>query len=187
MSSPILINAMTGGGSEGTFHINQQLAIVAKEKGLAMAVGSQMAALKEPEQKYTYTIVRQENPNGIIFANLGAEATVDQPNKPVTCWKQMLCKFMLMLFRNWSCQKGIGNLRACSIILNDSYNASCPVIVKEVGFGLSLSRYNSFIPWVFMWWILVDLAEPILLPLKINGENTLILFLINGESKPLLA
>ena len=37
---------MTGGGGEKTLHINEQLAYVAKHHNLAMAVGSQMAALK---------------------------------------------------------------------------------------------------------------------------------------------
>ena len=46
LSSPIFINAMTGGGGERTKKINQELAIVAKEIGLAMAVGSQMSAIR---------------------------------------------------------------------------------------------------------------------------------------------
>ena len=38
---------MTGGGGEKTLHINKDLARVAKETGMAMAVGSQMSALKD--------------------------------------------------------------------------------------------------------------------------------------------
>ena len=40
LSSPIFINAMTGGGGDRTKKINRELAIVANEFGLAMAVGS---------------------------------------------------------------------------------------------------------------------------------------------------
>ncbi len=63
LSSPIIINAMTG-GAEQTLHINKQLAILSKEKGLAMAVGSQMAALKDPSVIQSYRVVREENPTG---------------------------------------------------------------------------------------------------------------------------
>ena len=41
---------MTGGGGEKTLHINEQLAYVAKHHNLAMAVGSQMAALKDESE-----------------------------------------------------------------------------------------------------------------------------------------
>lgn len=39
MKQPIYINAMTG-GSEWTKNINEKLAIIARETGMAMAVGS---------------------------------------------------------------------------------------------------------------------------------------------------
>ncbi len=51
LSSPIFINAMTGGGGEKTYRINKELAIVAKNTGLAMAVGSQMSAIKDKARK----------------------------------------------------------------------------------------------------------------------------------------
>ncbi len=38
MAYPVYINAMTG-GSEWTKNINEKLAVVARETGLAMAVG----------------------------------------------------------------------------------------------------------------------------------------------------
>ena len=61
---------MTGGGGEKTFNINKQLATVAKETGLAMAVGSQMSALKDKAESYTYEIVRKENPTGNCYCQL---------------------------------------------------------------------------------------------------------------------
>src|SRR5690606_21627881 len=48
LSRPVLINAMTGGAAELTA-VNRDLAAVAAELGLAMAVGSQTAGLKSPE------------------------------------------------------------------------------------------------------------------------------------------
>ncbi|KIL44215.1 isopentenyl pyrophosphate isomerase [Jeotgalibacillus soli] len=78
LSSPLFINAMTGGGGEMTESINRDFALAAKETGVALSVGSQMAALKDPSERRSYEITRKINPNGLIFANLGSEATVDQ-------------------------------------------------------------------------------------------------------------
>ncbi|HAQ06568.1 MAG TPA: type 2 isopentenyl-diphosphate Delta-isomerase, partial [Bacillus bacterium] len=83
LSSPIFINAMTGGGGERTYQINRELAIAAKETGVAIAAGSQMAALKDASERRTYEIIRKEHPNGIIFANLGSEATLAQARDAV--------------------------------------------------------------------------------------------------------
>ena len=50
-----------------TLHINEQLAYVAKQHNLAMAVGSQMAALKDESEAASYKVIRKVNPNGIFF------------------------------------------------------------------------------------------------------------------------
>ena len=78
LSSPIFINAMTGGGGNKTLEINRALAIAARETNIAMAVGSQMSAIKNELEADTYKIVRAENPKGIIIANLGSEATPEE-------------------------------------------------------------------------------------------------------------
>ena len=83
LSSPIFINAMTGGGGDRTKKINQELAIVANEFGLAMAVGSQMSAIRSPEEAETYRVVRKENSNGIIIGNLGSEASLDDAKRAI--------------------------------------------------------------------------------------------------------
>ena len=48
--------------AERTLEINQNLALLAKELDLAMAVGSQMAALKDNSEQGTYQIVRKGKP-----------------------------------------------------------------------------------------------------------------------------
>ena len=82
MSSPILINAMTGGAPE-TEAINRELAVAARETGIAMAVGSQMAAIRNPDLAASYRVVRSVNPDGLVFGNLGGEATVDEAMRAV--------------------------------------------------------------------------------------------------------
>ncbi|MGZ4031299.1 MAG: type 2 isopentenyl-diphosphate Delta-isomerase, partial [Tumebacillaceae bacterium] len=82
LSSPILINAMTG-GAERTEQINRDLAEVAKRTGIAMAVGSQRAALKDERLMRTYAVVREVNPDGILIANLGAGASVADAQRAI--------------------------------------------------------------------------------------------------------
>lgn len=46
-----------------------------------MAVGSQMAAIKDPSQQASFKVVRKENPDSVLIGNLGGEATVEQAKR----------------------------------------------------------------------------------------------------------
>jgi isopentenyl-diphosphate Delta-isomerase len=138
LSSPIFINAMTGGGGEKTYTLNKQLAIVAKEAGLAMAVGSQMSALKDKSERYTYEVVRKENPSGVLIANLGSEATPEQAKIAVEMIEANALQVHLNVIQELTMPEGdrefSGALKRIEGIVN---SLSVPVIVKEVGFGMS--------------------------------------------------
>jgi isopentenyl-diphosphate delta-isomerase len=71
LNAPILISSMTG-GTEQAGLINQRLAEAAEEYHVAMGVGSQRAALEDPQNINTYSITRKIAPNILLFANLGA-------------------------------------------------------------------------------------------------------------------
>ena len=134
---PFFINAMTG-GSEWTGKLNQQLAIVARETGLAMATGSISAGLKYPEVADSYSIVRKENPKGLIFANLGAGHGVENAKKAIDLVEADALQIHVNApqevvmpegdrdFSNW-----------LTNIQNIAENIEVPLIVKEVGFGMS--------------------------------------------------
>ena len=62
--------------------LNQKLAIVARETGLAIATGSISAGLRHPEFADSYKIVREENPNGLVFANLRRDMELRMQNEP---------------------------------------------------------------------------------------------------------
>ncbi|OCT12512.1 type 2 isopentenyl-diphosphate Delta-isomerase [Paenibacillus pectinilyticus] len=137
MSSPILINAMTGGAQE-TESINRELAILAREKGMPMAVGSQMSAIKNSEVAPSYQIVRRENPNGVIFANLGSEASTEQALRAIDMIEANALQIHLNVMQELIMPEGdrsfIGMLGRIESIVRQS---PVPVIVKEVGFGIS--------------------------------------------------
>jgi isopentenyl-diphosphate Delta-isomerase len=69
--APILISSMTG-GTEKAMQINLRLAEAAQETGVAMGVGSQRAALEDPDQIPSFSIIRKVAPEILLFANLGA-------------------------------------------------------------------------------------------------------------------
>ncbi|MFD3446125.1 type 2 isopentenyl-diphosphate Delta-isomerase [Microbacteriaceae bacterium 4G12] len=138
LSSPIYINAMTGGGGEATERINEGLALVAQHHQLAMAVGSQMAALKDENEQRSYKIVRKVNPNGIVFANLGSEATVEQAKRAVAMIEANALQIHLNVIQELTMPEGdrdfTGALRRIEQIVK---TCPVPIIVKEVGFGMS--------------------------------------------------
>ncbi|MGG5253779.1 type 2 isopentenyl-diphosphate Delta-isomerase [Neobacillus sp. SM06] len=138
LSSPIFINAMTGGGGERTYQINKGLAQAANLSGVAMAVGSQMSALKNAKEKYTYEVVREYNPNGIVIANLGSEATVEHAQRAIDMIEANALQLHLNVIQELTMPEGdrdfTGALKRIETIVK---NVSVPVIVKEVGFGMS--------------------------------------------------
>ena len=136
--SPFFINAMTGGGGAKTTELNGQLARISREMNIPMAVGSQMAAIKNPEEIETFTTVRKENPDGIIFANLGSEATVDQAKRAVDMLEANALQIHLNVIQELTMPEGdrdfIGALTRIEQLVNI---LEVPVIVKETGFGIS--------------------------------------------------
>ncbi|MFS0555520.1 type 2 isopentenyl-diphosphate Delta-isomerase [Brevibacillus sp. 179-C9.3 HS] len=145
LSSPIMINAMTGGAG-GTTPINQKLAIIARERNLAMAVGSQMAALRDPEVMDSYRIVRKENPHGILFANVGAEATVDQAKAAVDMIEANGLQIHLNVMQELLMPEGDRDFRGyLERIQAIRESLDVPVIVKEVGFGMAKESIEKLI------------------------------------------
>lgn len=67
---PLLISSMTG-GTEQAANINRTLAQAAQIAGAAMGVGSQRAAIDQPELAASFQ-VRDVAPDILLFANLGA-------------------------------------------------------------------------------------------------------------------
>lgn len=137
MSSPFYINAMTG-GSEKTKEINRDLAEIAKATNIAIASGSLSAALKNNDLRDSFSIMRDVNPEGLIFANIGAEYSLDKALEAIDILKADALQIHINLVQELVMPEGdrsfdfwIDNI---SDIVN---NVDIPVIVKEVGFGMS--------------------------------------------------
>lgn len=143
LDQPLYINAMTG-GSEWTKQINEKLAVIARETGIAMAVGSTHAALRNSKMASSFSIVRDTNPNGIIFSNVGADVPVDKAVESV----KLLDAQALQVHVNAPQELVMpeGNRTFSTWMENLAQIVSrvdVPVIVKEVGFGMSKETIKS--------------------------------------------
>ncbi|MCC7367034.1 MAG: type 2 isopentenyl-diphosphate Delta-isomerase [Chloroflexi bacterium] len=81
LRAPLVIASMTGGHPDA-YTINQVLAKAAQAYGLAMGVGSQRAALRDPHQRRTYAVARQEAPDAFLIGNIGAPQLIPQHGAP---------------------------------------------------------------------------------------------------------
>ena len=141
LRAPILISSMTGGAKEAA-DINRTLAIAANEFGIAMGLGSQRAGIEHPEQAYTFQI-RKYAPDILLLANLGAvqlnyQYTIDHCKRAV----DMVEADALILHLN-PLQEALqpeGDTRFTGLLgkIEMVCRELCvPVIVKEVGWGIS--------------------------------------------------
>ena len=141
LSLPLMLSPLVGGTGK-TGEINKNLAKVASVLKIAMGVGSQRAAIENIEVEETYK-VREIAPEILLFANFGAVQlnygfSLEQCNKAV----DMVEADGLMLHLN-SLQEAFqheGNHNFKNLAKKISticQKAAYPVVVREVGFGIS--------------------------------------------------
>lgn len=144
---PVIISAMTG-GHERARDLNAILARGAERFGLAMGLGSQRAALKDPSLAYTYRVAREQAPDAFLIANIGAAQLILQGKTPPLSLEQvqgmieMIGADALAIHLNFleeSVQtEGDRRARGClEAIANLIQHCTVPVIIKETGAGLS--------------------------------------------------
>ncbi|HET9001663.1 MAG TPA: type 2 isopentenyl-diphosphate Delta-isomerase [bacterium] len=88
LQAPLVIAAMTGGHA-GANDVNTRLARAADRFGLAMGLGSQRAALRNPRLARTYAVAREVAPGAFLIANVGAAQLVPQDSGPALTSHQL--------------------------------------------------------------------------------------------------
>ncbi len=141
LNTPLLISSMTGGTQQAGV-INQRLAEAAQERGVALGVGSQRAALEDPKQAKTFQI-RKFAPGILLFANLGAvqlnySYSVDECQRAVDMIEADALYLHLNPIQEAVQAEGDTNFKG----LARKIEAVCkklevPVLAKEVGWGIS--------------------------------------------------
>ncbi len=141
LKAPLIISPMTG-GIEAARRINRNLAQAAQAMGIAMGVGSQRAAIDDPEVAITYQ-VRDVAPDILLFANLGA-VQLNHGFGVAECRQvvEMIQADALILHLN-PLQEALqeeGNTNFAGLLSKIGQvcrELPVPVIVKEVGSGIS--------------------------------------------------
>ncbi|HUH53441.1 MAG TPA: type 2 isopentenyl-diphosphate Delta-isomerase [Microbacteriaceae bacterium] len=137
-SAPLYINAMTG-GSEKTGRINSDLARVANETGIAVASGSLSQMFKDPDTTPSFKVLRDLNPNGIVIANVNANTSVDNAKRAVDTLQADALQIHINSAQELAMPEGDREFahwtKNIGLIVN---SIGIPVVVKEVGFGISL-------------------------------------------------
>jgi isopentenyl-diphosphate delta-isomerase len=141
LAAPILISSMTGGTADAET-INLRLAEAAQEMKVAMGVGSQRAALENPEQAKTFQ-VRRVAPDILLFANLGAVQLnygygIDQCRQAVEMIEADALIFHFNPLQEAVQDAGDTNFAGLAKKVEEvCKRLEVPVIAKEVGWGIS--------------------------------------------------
>jgi len=141
LSAPLMISPITGGTSKGG-RLNTRLAELAHKKNIALGIGSQRIAIEDRSFEESFK-VRKTAPGILLFANLGA-VQLNYGFGPEQCKRavDMIEADALMLHLNpmqEAFQDGgdhdFSNL--AGKIAGICKEVEFPVIVREVGFGIS--------------------------------------------------
>lgn len=147
---PIFISSLTGGHPDVAI-INERLAIIAQEYGLAMGVGSQRAALVTPQLAETYSVTRANAPDAFLIANVGAPQLIPQRGKQAFTLDDaraavnMIGANALAIHLNYLQEaaqpEGDRNARgALAGVRGFAAEVGVPVIAKETGAGINYAQ-----------------------------------------------
>ena len=140
--APLLISSMTGGPRRAAT-INATLAEVAQLLGLALAVGSQRIALETPNTAGFNRDLRRRAPDIPILANVGAAQLnewhgVDYLRRAVDMIDADALIIHLNPLQEVLQDNGDRNWKGLLTRIGEAVTAlPCPVIVKEIGCGIS--------------------------------------------------
>ena len=137
LAQPIIINAITGGASQ-VADVNRKLALAAREAHCAMAVGSQYGAVRTGENAETFSIVRKTYPEGILFANVSALASVAEAQKAVDMLEAHALQIHVNAAQELAMEEGDRDFTDWLLHIEQiCQEISVPVIVKETGCGMA--------------------------------------------------
>lgn len=134
---PIYINAMTG-GSKSAQKINEKLALYAKKYELPIVLGSQSAALKNEKLIETYSCIKKIYPNCFLVSNISANYNYKDALKAINMVNANALSIHLNLLQELIMKEGDRKFRHWQKNIKEIVeNINVPVLVKEVGFGMS--------------------------------------------------
>jgi isopentenyl-diphosphate delta-isomerase len=148
-SAPLIIDSMTGGTPEAA-KINERLAETVEVLGFGMGLGSQRAGLKSKELAETYSIAREHAPNAFLIANIGGAQlakglSIDEARQIVDMIRANALVVHLNPLQELVQPEGEPKFKGVLGKIEELVNGlSVPVIVKEVGAGISREVATKF-------------------------------------------
>lgn len=142
ISYPFMISCMTGGTTEAE-NINKRLAEVAEHLNIPIGVGSQRQALTNSEHIQSYKVIRQKAKSVPVLGNIGAAQVAKLKNpEDVQRLVDMLHADAMVIHLNplqeLLQKEGEPYFKGLTKKIKSlTKNLSVPVIVKEVGSGIS--------------------------------------------------
>ena len=149
LTAPILISSMTGGTAAGA-GFNRTLALAAEQCGIAMGVGSQRAAIENPELAESFNI-RRFAPTALLFANLGAVQLnygygIEECKRAVDMFEADGLYLHLNPLQEALQPEGNHNFSGLlPKIEKVCRSLPVPVLVKEVGWGIGLETARQLL------------------------------------------
>lgn len=147
---PFYIEAMTG-GSQQTSRVNQQLGKIANDKHLAIATGSMSIIFKERAAASSFLSLRNADPDGVVLANLGAHATPGQAKQAVELVDADALEIHVNVAQELVMPEGARDFHWIDNIADIANALTVPVIVKEVGFGMSQQTIRQLLKAGVSW------------------------------------
>lgn len=146
VSAPFYINAMTG-GTTAAQRINQKLAQLAQHFQIPMAVGSMSILKSTPQVAASFQTVRQENPDGLVFANLGANHPVAFAEEMIQLLQADALQIHLNAPQEFAMAEGDQDFHWFANFqqLQKQIGPVTPLIAKEVGFGMSRQSISQLL------------------------------------------
>lgn len=136
MALPIYFNAITGGSKPST-RFNTELAQLAQKLDIPVSSGSMGVFLRLPETKDSFTVLRENNPDGFVMANVSGKANAEQAQQTVDLLHADALQVHLNALQELAMPEGDQSFFWLDNIKEIVENVNVPVIVKEVGFGMS--------------------------------------------------
>lgn len=133
-SAPFFIEAMTG-GSPASLKINKMLASAAAKTGIGMALGSASMLARSQAQLPSFSIAREENPDGLLWANVNPNTDPAWAQKIVQELDADALQIHVNSAQELAMTGGDLDFHWLDNIVAIKNAVSVPVIVKGVGFG----------------------------------------------------
>ncbi|MER3602083.1 MAG: type 2 isopentenyl-diphosphate Delta-isomerase [Nitrososphaerota archaeon] len=141
-SAPLLVDSMTG-GSQLSAKVNATIARVIERLGLGMGLGSQKVGLQHPELEESFRVAREQAPTAFIAANIGGAQlasglTLEDVKRIIDMVRADALVVHLNPMQEALQVGGEPRYRGVLAALRElTKQLSVPVIVKEVGSGIS--------------------------------------------------